>query len=318
MLEYRTFRNIDPPLLADVWNASVTGRGAVQLRNSSPLERYVYSKPYFDPAGLFLAFDNGQCVGFAHAGGCESEETSEIQGVVSVVCVRPDYRRRGIGSQLLYQCEEYLLERGAQKLFAGENEGLNPFYVGIYGGCDSPGFLKSDAQAEPFFRRHRYAVRDVVLVLQRKLNQPLRAPDPRFVHLRNRFNITMGSPRNLGGWWRECTLGVLEPIEFAVEDRETREIVARAFVWEMESYAYRWGKPAVGIVGFEVAEAFRSQGIGKLLLSNVLRQVQEQFFEVVEIQVLEKNLVALSLLRSFGFETVDRGQVFLKSTTLRD
>jgi ribosomal protein S18 acetylase RimI-like enzyme len=314
VVEYRTFRNGDPPLLADVWNVSLTGRGAVQIRSPSLLERYVYSKPYFDPAGLFLAIDNGHCLGFAHAGGCRSEEDAEIHGVVSVVCVRPNWRRRGVGSQLLYHCEEYLLQQAARKIFAGEHDRLNPFYIGLYGGADSPGVLKSDGMAEGFFRRHRYQVRDVVLVLQRKLNQALRAPDSRFAQLRQRFNFVAGSPRQLGGWWEECTLGVLEPTEFAVEDRERKQVAARAFVWEMEGYSYRWGKPSIGIVGFEVHPEYRSQGLGKLLLTNILRQMQEQFFEIAEIQVLEKNLVALSLLRSFGFETVDRGQVFLKTT----
>ena len=54
MIYYRNCRNDDPPALVKIWNEAFTGRGAVILRTSSPLEHYVFSKPYFDPAGLFI------------------------------------------------------------------------------------------------------------------------------------------------------------------------------------------------------------------------------------------------------------------------
>ena len=72
MVEFRTFRNGDPPAIVKVWNASVAGRGAARLANPSILERFVFAKPYFDPAGLTLAWEGAECVGFAHAGGCRS------------------------------------------------------------------------------------------------------------------------------------------------------------------------------------------------------------------------------------------------------
>ncbi len=309
MVEYRSFRNTDPPHLVDLWNASLPNRGAVALRGGMLIERHVFAKPFFDPAGIILAEENSRVVGYGHFGVCEKN----VQGVTCALVVEPLHRRAGIGTQILYRGEEYLLQQGAKQLLAGGHGALSPFYAGLYGGSDSPGFLKSDPSAEPFFRRHRYAVRDVILVMQRKLEAPLKTPDPRFCALRNNFNIVMGSPRSLGGWWEECTLGCLEPIEFVVEDIEKREIVGRALVWEMEGFSQRWGKPAIGILSFDVREHYRGKGLGKLLMTHVLRQIQEQFFEIAEIQISEKNLVALSLLRGLGFESVDRGQIFAKS-----
>lgn len=313
MVEYRNFRNTDPPQLVELWNASLPNRGAVALRGSNLLERHVFAKPFFDPAGVILAEENQRVVGYGHFGGCQSPDGKEVHGVVCAMAVAPSHRRRGIGSQILYRGEEYLLLHGAKQILAGGHGALSPFYAGLYGGSDSPGFLKSDIAAEPFFKRHRYGVQDVITVLQRKLEQPLKTPDPRFCTLRNRFNIIMGSPRTLGGWWEECTLGCLEPIEFVVEDREKNELIGRALVWEMEGFSQRWGKPAIGILNFTIRDDYRGQGLGKLLMTHVLRQIQEQFFEVVEIQISEKNLVALSLLRGLAFETVDRGQIFAKA-----
>jgi len=68
VVRYRTFRNTDPPRLVEVWNETFTGRGAVRLASSTPLERFVFSKPLFDPAGLFIAEEDERCLGFAHAG----------------------------------------------------------------------------------------------------------------------------------------------------------------------------------------------------------------------------------------------------------
>jgi len=96
VFNYRTFRNTDPPRLVELWNALSLGRGAVILRNSTILERYVFSKPFFDPNGLFLAEENGRLIGYAHAGGCQAADGSEVQGVVSAIGVLPSHRRRGV------------------------------------------------------------------------------------------------------------------------------------------------------------------------------------------------------------------------------
>ena len=55
MIHYRSFRNDDPPALVQIWNEAFTGRGAVKLAHSSPLEFHVFAKPYFDPEGLTVA-----------------------------------------------------------------------------------------------------------------------------------------------------------------------------------------------------------------------------------------------------------------------
>ena len=104
MLRIRRFRNDDPPGLVALWQESFTGRGAAPLRTAGPLERYVFAKPYFDPAGFLVAEDDGRLVGFAHAGfGPNADETAPdpSRGVVCAIAVHPAYHRHGIGTRLL-------------------------------------------------------------------------------------------------------------------------------------------------------------------------------------------------------------------------
>ena len=310
MVQYRTFRNTDPPRLAQIWNEAFTGRGAVVLRSSSPLERFVFAKPIFDPTGLFLAEEDNRCLGFAHAAMVQGE--MQGVGVTCALGVRPDSQRRGIGTELLRRCETYLRERGAKTLYAGPHWPCNPFYLGLYGGCDSPGFLMSDPRAEPFFLRHHYQITRKMLVMQRLLDQPVKIIDPRFAPHRQRFQVRACSPRSLQGYWRECVLGFLDPLELQLEDKQTNTCAAVSLVWEMDLFGQRWGRPAIGIMGFEVEPKLRRLGIGKFLLSQLLRQVQEQFFEIAEVLLREDNQPAIQFLKSLAFEHVDTGQVFMR------
>ncbi|MBI3408504.1 MAG: GNAT family N-acetyltransferase [Planctomycetes bacterium] len=318
MVQFRTFRNTDPPRLVEVWNETFTGRGAVVFPNSTLLERFVFSKPIFDPAGLIVAEDAGVCVGFAHAamsqaasaasGGAQAAD--DPIGVTCLIGVRPARQRQGIGTELLHRCEDYLRVRGARTLRAGPHWPHNPFYLGLYGGCDSPGFLTSDAKAEPFFQRHGYKIVRKVLVMQRLLDHTVKIIDPRFAPHRQRFLVRGCSPRSFHGYWNECILGFIEPVELVLEEKQTGEAVARVLMWEMEGFGSKWHRPTIGIMGFEVQPKWQRLGVGKYLLSQLLREVQEQFFELAEVHLHEHNQPAIQFLKSLAFQHVDTGQVY--------
>jgi ribosomal protein S18 acetylase RimI-like enzyme len=313
VVQYRRFRNTDPPRLVEVWNEAFPGRGAVRMRTSLPLERHVFSKPYFDPDGLIVAEEGGACVGFAHAGFGPNVSGSALSTATGVTCalgVRPSSRRRGIGSELLRRCEEYLRARGAVRLLAGPQEPLDPFYLGLYGGSDLPGFLESDPLAASFLARHHYRPGRRMLVLQRKLAQPLKTLDPRFVAHRQRFELREDPRLHLGSWWRECVFGLVEPLEFHLLDRPSGARVARALVWEMEGFSCLWNQPSVGVNGIEVVPELRRQGVGKFLVAQVLRRIQEQYYELAEAQAPEGDAASVGLLLSLGFTQVDAGRQY--------
>jgi ribosomal protein S18 acetylase RimI-like enzyme len=313
VIRYRSFRNADPPGIVEVWNEVFTGRSSYTLRGCAPLERFVFAKPYFDPAGFIVAEEDGQILGFGHAGfGATSAESalSRNIGVTCLIGVRPAHRLRGIGSELLRRGEAYLREGGARTLYAGCMRPLSPFYFGLYGGSDQPGLLTSDAGAAPFLERHGYRAWDTCLVFQRRLDQAISVADARFVNLRRRFELRILPRIQLGTWWQECVLGLLEPVEFRLDEKTTGQVAARATVWEMEGFSTRRKQPLVGILNLFVPEELRRQGIGKLFLAQILLYLQEQCFSLAELQTMERNRAALGLYEALGFERVDIGRIY--------
>lgn len=315
MIRYRPFRNTDPPIIAAIWNEVCTGRGAFALRMVAALERAVFGKHFFDPRGMILAFDGETPLGFCHLGfGPNAEETDldRRTAVISAIAVRPGFRKKGVGTELLKQVESYAKDAGAQTILGGPARPLNPFYFGIYGGSDAPGFLRSDPTIGPFLMKHGYSEKEKYSVLQRRLETPITVADVRFPALRKRFDVTIQPRTGLGSWWQESVLGPVEPVELRIEDRATRQTAGRALVWEMEGYSYRWNSPAAGILDLSVRADLRRSGLGRFFLAHLLRYLQEQYFGICECQAPVTNLAARGLLETMGFSSVDEGVVYHK------
>jgi GNAT superfamily N-acetyltransferase len=314
VIQYRTFRNGDPPALVDLWNECFIGRGAAYLSGTTLLEYFTLAKPYFDPAGLILAVDAGRPVGFAHAGfgpDAAGKGPETASGVVCTLGVLPGHRRRGVGAELLRRAEEYLRGRGARELYAGPLHPRNPFTFALYGGSQSAGFLDSDPLARPFFERHGYRPRPTRLVFHRPLEQPPTVADGRFPAYRQRYEI-LAVPRHGLSRWDEAVIGPVELHEYRLQDKAGGRLVARATAWEMETFAPRWNEHAVGIVEADVVPELRRQGLAKFLLAQLLRHLHEQFFTLVEVHIDEGDAVAAGLFRGLGFEAIDAGRAYRK------
>ncbi len=234
------------------------------------------------------------------------------RGVICAIAVRPEFRRQGIGSELLRRCEAYLREHGATSIQAGPTRPNKPFYLGVYGGSNAPGFLQSDPDIEPFLLEHGYQPDRRVLVFDRRLDVPLNIVDARFGLLKRKYEWQALPQARLGSWWRECVIGSLEPSEFRLDDKATGQTAARAMYWEMTDYGWRWGAPPAGILDVQVRNDLRRQGLGKFLLVQMLRHLQEQYFAVAEVQVPEEDETAARMFRLLGFVQVDIGVSYLK------
>jgi ribosomal protein S18 acetylase RimI-like enzyme len=317
VIHYRTFRNADPPGLVALWNEAFTGRGAVRMQGCTWSEYFLFSKPYFDPEGLIVACADKQIVGFVWAGFGPNDTESALDASLGVLCllaVASSFRGQGIGSELLRRAEAYLSQHGSTELFAGPMYPMNPFTFGLYGGSHSPGFLESDPLARPFFERKGYRIEKTSLVFQHSLQRSQDSTDARFAAHRLRYEVH-ANPFQGTTWWQECILGPVELNEYRLQDKLTGRTSARALLWELETYIPRWNEHAIGLTDLVVPAELRRLGLGKYLLVQLLRYLQDQFFSLVEMQVADDNTVAINLLRGLGFEQVDAGHIYRKSVS---
>jgi ribosomal protein S18 acetylase RimI-like enzyme len=319
VIRFRPFRNTDPPALADVWNESHPARSAYPLRTPALLERWVFSKPYFDHQGLIVAYDDeadNRVVGYVLAGFGPNEDLTAIDTTNGVICslaVRPEARRHGVARDLVGKAEEYLTARGSTILRAGPRWPYCPFGFGLYGGTNCPGFLTSDEGADPFFKSLGYEPAGTTLVFHKKLDAPLSITDGRFGLLRKRYETQVMRAAGVPSWWHDCVWGTLEPVEFRLVDKLANNFLAgRAIVWELEGYGWRWGFPSAGILDIQVRQDLRRQGLAKLLVAQVLRFLQDQFFGICELQAPSDQPELVGLCLASTMEQVDMGIAYIK------
>jgi ribosomal protein S18 acetylase RimI-like enzyme len=316
VIQFRTFRNDDPPRLVRFWNETFTGRGTYYLRTPTPLERHVFAKTWFDREGLIVASEDDRIVGMIHCGFGPNESQNDLSfnpGLICVLAVHPDFRKRKIGTELLQRAEAYFRTKGTSTIIIGSTPLRNPFYLGLYGGSNSPGILRSDSGATPFPKAFGYEEEKTVYVFQRRLELPLNIPDPRFGPFKRRFDFEVSSRHGIGTWWFESVWNLIELSDFRLIDRSSGMVVASARMWEMDGFSWRWGVPSSGIVNVEVRPELRRQGIGKYLMVQLVRHLQDNYYGIAEVQIPDSHPIANTMFKNLGFELVDVGQSYTKS-----
>jgi ribosomal protein S18 acetylase RimI-like enzyme len=313
VIEYRQFKNSDPPHLLRLWHECQLGRGAALGLHCDEFDELVIAQTYFDPAGLIMAWQDGKAVGFVHAGfGVNSDKTwlSTADGVICAVMVHPSVRRQGIGRELVYRGEQYLRQRGSAAIYAGPAEPRDPFYCGIYGGSQSAGFLQSDPAAAPFFTKLGYMPTEEHLILQRSLG--VGSADPvgaRLVNVRRTTRLTALNQEPKSWWW-QTRYGRLDAMHLALIPRTGGAPLARVSVVGLDRYVNSWQTRGIGLLGLYVSEANRKKGYGQALLVEVCRRVRDDMVQLAEAHAPKADTAAIAVLESAGFQQLDSGRVY--------
>jgi ribosomal protein S18 acetylase RimI-like enzyme len=314
LIEYRAFRNTDPPGLAELWRSQGGHGGLMQPMSASAFDRYVLSKPTFDREGLSLALEGQKVVGFAHAGFGPSDDRSTLssaRGVISLVLVRPD-AEPAVACELLARSERYLVERGAKQIFGGGSYPLAPFYFGLYGGSEPSGVLASDERMRSLFRDCGYREVERSLVLRRELASFRPVVDRRQMQIRRQttFETLVDPPPTT--WWDAMTFEPFESTRCQLVPRAGGAPIASVDFWNMETMVGTLGAHAVGIVGLQVPSGQRRQGLAQFLLGEAFRQLHAQGTALAEVHVQEQNAAAAALFRAFGFAEVESAALYCK------
>ena len=314
MLRYRTFSNLDPPVLAAIWRSRAGQRGLTQPISVDLLEQFVFGKIHFDYDGLILAVEDERPVGFAHAAfGPNSRRDwfSTGQGITCLVVVRPDCDEAPVASGLLERSEAYLKGRGAEVLFGGAAHTMFPFYLGLHGGSEPTGVLDSDTVARQAYLARGYEEVGRILCFRRPLGAFRPPTDRRQLQLRRQtiVHVKMDPPSR--DWWEACTTGDFDLTRFELLPRGGGEPLAWATFWGMEIAGFGPVR-AQGLLDVHVDPKHRRQGMATFLMGEAFRQLAQLGVAEVEGQTAEQNQPCAGLFRKLGMEPSQHGGVFRK------
>jgi ribosomal protein S18 acetylase RimI-like enzyme len=316
VIEYRTFANRDPARIAALWNGTPLGRGAASGIAVDALETLNFAQPYFDRKGVILAFDGSELVGFTHAGFGPNADESALSyeaGVICAVIVHPNYRRQGVGRELVRRAEAYLRERGAKKIQAGSSAPLDPFFFGLYGGSRPSGFLESDPDAAPFLNAMGYQAVERYGVYQCDLTTQKAPMSFRFVNVRRKMELTVSPDPPKITWWWETRYGRLDTVQFSLHSKENPAEVAELTVVGLDLYLTAWQQRAVGLAELRTVTTELRKGYAQALLVETCRRLKDELVTLAEAHAIESNTPIIKLLESCGFNRVDTGVVYVKA-----
>jgi ribosomal protein S18 acetylase RimI-like enzyme len=311
----RPFRNADPPELVTVWQSRRDPAGLRAQVTAETFDQFVLGKPYFDPAGLLLAENDGQVLGFAHAafGANDAEDavTTEL-GTTCMIVVRPDCDEAQVAACLLRHAEDYLQQHGAKVIYGGGIRPMNGFYLGLYGGSELPGVLESDALAQNAFLGAGYREIDRTLLFRRDLSTFEAVVDRRQMQVRRQMVVEVVVDPPSRSWWDACTIGAFELVKFALVPKTGGAAAATALFRRMELVPTTMHAWSLGLIDVWVEESARRRGLAMFLLSEAFRQFLRDGTHEVEVQAMQHNLAAHSLYRKMGFQQFGQGSVFRK------
>ena len=315
MIEYRCFRNDDPPRIADVWRAADLGPSAMQPMTSALLEACVFSKPYFEREGLIVALDGERMVGFAHAGFGANADRSGVDraiGTTMLVVTVPHADEAATAAGLLARTEDYLRRRGVAAPRGGGSATIGGFYLGLYGGAGLPGILDSSAGMQDVFRRAGYAEAERIAVLRRPL-AGFRPPVNRLqMAIRRATTLRVIDEPARRSWWEAATTTGIALRRYELRNA-SEELLGSGTFWDMQPMASAWGVAAAGLLHVDIEGERRRQGLASYLVAEALHDLAQEGVTLVEAQVVETNAPAVKLFEKLGFAVADRGTLFTRS-----
>jgi len=318
VLRFRPFRNTDPPQLAEIWRSQPPQRGILQPVTVPLLEHAVFSKMHFDRKGLIVATRDDVPVGFVHAGFGPDDAGTALDtslGTTLMLMLRSGQEDPSLADDLLAASEEYLRGQGASVIYAGGIKPLNSFYLGLYGGSEIPGVLKSNTLLCEACARRGYSESAQVSILQCDLVRFRPSVSRKIRQLRRPTMMHETFDPAAANWWEACVWGTQVRDHFELIEKSSEQVIATTSFWDVQPLSACWGVSTAGMCDLYVDPQWRRRGCATYLLGEVFRLLKRRSVGTVEAQTMSTNEAALAFYEKLGFVEVDQGVVYRKDAT---
>ena len=137
MIEIREFSKEDVKGVVELWNKVFKHAYKSSVFTVEQFEKMTWENRHFDPESSFVSIrDRGGIIGFVISLAAREYENDSywhtvIPGWIGAIAVHPDFRRSGIGKDLLHKAVTCHGKRGRELVFVGGGEGIHYLLPGI-------------------------------------------------------------------------------------------------------------------------------------------------------------------------------------------
>lgn len=314
MTTYRSFHNTDPPRIAELWEQSNLGPGAAGGLTVDAFEFFVFAQPFFDKEGLIVACEGDRVIGFVHAIRAVNDESTALgnsAGAIVAILVHPDFRRQGIGRELVRRGCQYLTGRGIESIELGPTTKTNGFYVGIYGGAQPQGFRNSEGAIEEFAAGTGWEPKQRYRCYQKVLTEGSRDPvNMKLIANRRKTQLDATDPANDASWWWMTRFGRMDSVQFNLVEKSSREAFANCEIFGLDLYIPKWGQRAAGLGEVRVPQKHEGNDYELSLVLEMCKYLREQLITIIDVSVSDDDVNGTRLIEAAGFEQCDQATVF--------
>ena len=249
--------------------------------NPEPDEEFLRSKTFgneqFDPEGSFVWDGEGKCAGVVLSFGDRPHENdmwwhTAVAGWIGLLLVAPAVQRRGIGTALLGQAEQYHRQKGRHLILAGGGESINT--------C-MPGVDDSLAGAMAFFKKKGYKpVRSTCFVDIRlqEFGLPAAIASAKESLLREGYSFSRIGPQHREAYKQYLAAeGAGADVVMEQWEKAPRSVIAcfndGEIVGVVRGVRVQDGKAAFSMISTK--ESLRNKGIGKIILATALEECRK-------------------------------------------
>lgn len=281
--------------LADLWNVSAPGAYGFFPLTADRIAARILREKRFHPKRLLFAREGAAAVGFLHWD-VVNEPYYAPAAAVEAFGVRPEARRRGIGTALLTRALHEIDREPVRFVDAGGTFPYTPFYSTLIDGSERSGPFLEDVAVLRLLEGKGFHRERESLVMTRDLRTDLPAPpDPEADGA-----VLTTTPRAGKLTWLDYVFRGWDLLD-RILLRPDGQLLSRAITARMDGFSDHTERERFALFGVNTPEPLRGKGQATRMLRQCLAHLAAEGAEEVELHVYADNTPALRLYRRIGF-----------------